>query len=132
MDFGVMVEVCNLVELYEVFQVGQVICILLDNFEQLLMEEVVYMVNKCFEMEVFGGVNIYNVCEVVLMGVDYVFVGVLMYLVQSLDLSLKVVKEVVVQDQRFLKISRVFLNVSLSIGKIFLGRVFNLYCFFED
>jgi nicotinate-nucleotide pyrophosphorylase (carboxylating) len=89
------VEVRNLVELHEVLQVGQVTRILLDNFELPLMEEAVHTVNKRFETEASGGVNIHNVREVALTGVDYVSVGALTHSAQSLDLSLKVVKEVV-------------------------------------
>ncbi|MCI4651631.1 carboxylating nicotinate-nucleotide diphosphorylase [Phaeodactylibacter sp.] len=94
-DLGVTVEVRNLVELHEVLQVGQVTRILLDNFELPLMEEAVHTVNKRFETEASGGVNIHNVREVALTGVDYVSVGALTHSAQSLDLSLKVVKEVV-------------------------------------
>ncbi len=74
---------------------GQVTRILLDNFELPLMEEAVHTVNKRFETEASGGVNIHNVREVALTGVDYVSVGALTHSAQSLDLSLKVVKEVV-------------------------------------
>jgi nicotinate-nucleotide pyrophosphorylase (carboxylating) len=59
------------------------------------MEEAVHTVNKRFETEASGGVNIHNVREVALTGVDYVSVGALTHSAQSLDLSLKVVKEVV-------------------------------------
>jgi nicotinate-nucleotide pyrophosphorylase (carboxylating) len=94
-DLGVTVEVRNLVELHEVLQVGQVTRILLDNFELPLMTEAVHTVDKRFETEASGGVNIHNVREVALTGVDYVSVGALTHSAQSLDLSLKVVKEVV-------------------------------------
>lgn len=90
----VMIEVCNLVELYEVMEigVGKVDWIMFDNFELFILVEVVVVINKCFEIEVFGGVNIYIVCKIVQMGVNFIFVGVLIYFVISFDLSLKVVK----------------------------------------
>ncbi len=94
-NLGVTVEVRNLVELHEVLQIGQINRILLDNFELPLMKEAVHTVNKQFETEASGGVNIHNVREVALTGVDYVSVGALTHSAQSLDLSLKVVKEVV-------------------------------------
>jgi nicotinate-nucleotide pyrophosphorylase (carboxylating) len=88
----ITVEVRNLVELHEVMDVGQVDRILLDNFELLLMEEAVAHVNKAFETEASGGVNIHNVRKVAQTGVDFISVGALTHSAHSLDLSLKVVK----------------------------------------
>jgi len=88
----VTVEVRNLVELYEVMEVGQVDRILFDNFELLLMREAVATVNKQFETEASGGINIHNVREVAQTGVDFISVGALTHSAQSLDLSLKVVQ----------------------------------------
>ncbi|TXB62138.1 carboxylating nicotinate-nucleotide diphosphorylase [Phaeodactylibacter luteus] len=93
-DLGVTVEVRNLVELYEALQAGQINRILLDNFELPLMKEAVAIVDKTVETEASGGVNIHNIREVAQTGVDFISVGALTHSAQSLDLSLKVVKEV--------------------------------------
>ncbi len=89
---GVTVEVRNLVELYEVLETGGVNRIMLDNFELPLLKEAVAIVGRRFETEASGGVNIHNVRQYALTGVDYVSVGALTHSAHSLDLSLKVVK----------------------------------------
>lgn len=89
---GVTVEVRNLLELYEVLEVGKINRIMLDNFELPLLREAVEIVDKRFETEASGGVTIHNVRSVALTGVDYVSVGALTHSATSLDLSLKVVK----------------------------------------
>lgn len=89
---GVTIEVRNLVELYEVLETGGVNRIMLDNFELPLLKEAVAIVNRRFETEASGGVNIHNVRQYALTGVDYVSVGALTHSAHSLDLSLKVVK----------------------------------------
>lgn len=92
LDLGVTVEVRNLVELYEVLEVGGVSRIMLDNFEMPILQEAVAIVNGRFETEASGGVNIHNVRRVAQSGVDYVSVGALTHGATSLDLSLKIVK----------------------------------------
>ncbi len=89
---GVTVEVRNLVELYEVLSVGNINRVMLDNFELPLLKEAVQIVDKRYETEASGGVNINNVRSVALTGVDYISVGALTHSATSLDLSLKVVK----------------------------------------
>ncbi|MCB9282801.1 MAG: carboxylating nicotinate-nucleotide diphosphorylase [Lewinellaceae bacterium] len=89
----VTVEVRNLVELYEVLEVGGIDRILLDNFELPLLEEAVAIVGKRFETEASGGITIHNVRRVAQTGVDYISVGALTHSAVSLDLSLKVIKE---------------------------------------
>lgn len=91
-NLGVTIEVRNLVELYEVLEVGNVTRIMLDNFELPLLQEAVAIVNKRFETEASGGINIHNVRKVALTGVDYISVGALTHSATSLDMSLKIVK----------------------------------------
>lgn len=91
LNLGVTVEVKNLVELHQVLEAGQVTRIMLDNFELPLLAEAVATVNKRFETEASGGVNIHNVRRIAQTGVDYVSVGALTHSVQSLDLSLKII-----------------------------------------
>ncbi len=90
-DLGVTIEVRNLVELYEVLEVGNINRIMLDNFELPLLQEAVAIVNKRFETEASGGINIHNVRKVALTGVDFISVGALTHSATSLDLSLKIV-----------------------------------------
>jgi nicotinate-nucleotide pyrophosphorylase (carboxylating) len=92
LDLGVTVEVRNLVELYEVLEIGQINRIMLDNFELPLLAEAVQIVNKRFETEASGGVNIHNVRIIGKTGVDYISIGALTHSATSLDLSLKIVK----------------------------------------
>ncbi len=92
LDLGITVEVRNLVELHEALDEGNVTRIMLDNFEIPLMHEAVQTVNKRFETEASGGVNIHNVRRVAQTGVDYISVGALTHSAQSIDLSLKIVK----------------------------------------
>lgn len=92
LQLGVTVEVRNLVELYEVLEAGKITRILLDNFELPLLKEAVAIVGQRFETEASGGVNIHNVRQYALTGVDFVSVGALTHSAHSLDLSLKVAK----------------------------------------
>jgi nicotinate-nucleotide pyrophosphorylase (carboxylating) len=92
LNLGVTVEVRNLVELHEVLKVGKVTRIMLDNFELPLLYEAVATVNKRFETEASGGININTVRKVAKTGVDYISVGALTHSVPAFDLSLKIVK----------------------------------------
>ena len=92
LSLNVTVEVRNLVELYEVLEVGRIDRILLDNFELPLLEEAVAIVGKRFETEASGGITIHNVRRVAQTGVDFISVGALTHSAVSLDLSLKVMK----------------------------------------
>ncbi len=95
LSLGVTVEVRNLVELYKVLEVGEgkVTRIMLDNFELLLLKEAVAIIGDQFETEASGGVNIHTVRKIARTGVDFISVGALTHSAQSMDLSLKVVKE---------------------------------------
>lgn len=90
LNLGVTVEVRNFVELYEVLEAGQVTRIMLDNFELPLLREAVAIINKRFEIEASGGINIHNVRQVAKAGVNYISVGALTHSATSLDMSLKV------------------------------------------
>lgn len=89
---GITVEVRNLVELYEVLEVGGVTRIMLDNFEIPIMREAVATINGKFESEASGGVTLNTVRKIAETGVNFVSVGALTHSAGSLDLSLKVMK----------------------------------------
>lgn len=90
LNLSVTIEVSNLIELYEVLEVGQVTRIMLDNFELPLLEEAVAIVDHQFETEASGGINIHNVRKVALTGVDYISVGAMTHSAVGLDMSLKI------------------------------------------
>ena len=94
LQLNVTVEVRNLVELYKVLEVGQVTRIMLDNFEVPLLAEALAIIDGRFETEASGGINIHTIRRVAQTGVEYISVGALTHSATSLDLSLKVVKEV--------------------------------------
>ncbi|HHM21029.1 MAG TPA: nicotinate-nucleotide diphosphorylase (carboxylating), partial [Bacteroidetes bacterium] len=91
LELGITVEVRNLVELHEALHTGGFTRVMLDNFEIPLLKEAVATVNKKYETEASGGINIHNVRRVAKTGVDYISVGALTHSVQSLDLSLKII-----------------------------------------
>lgn len=90
LDMGITVEVRNLIELYEVLEVGNITRIMLDNFDIPLLVEAVEIINKQYETEASGGVNINTVRDIAKTGVDFISVGALTHSATSLDLSLKV------------------------------------------
>lgn len=94
LSLPVTIEVRNLVELYEVLEAGagKVDRIMLDNFELPILAEAVAVINKRFETEASGGVNIHTVRKIAQTGVNFISVGALTHSAISLDLSLKVVK----------------------------------------
>ncbi|MEM1319124.1 MAG: carboxylating nicotinate-nucleotide diphosphorylase [Bacteroidota bacterium] len=92
-DLKVTIEVRNLVELDQVLEVGQVDRIMLDNFERPLLREAVRAIGDRYETEASGGVNIHSVREIAKCGVNFISVGALTHSAQSLDISLKVVKD---------------------------------------
>ncbi len=91
-DLGITVEVRNLVELQEVLDCGGITRIMLDNFELPILTEAVAHVNKRYETEASGGVNLQTVRKIAETGVDYISVGALTHSAGTLDLSLKVIK----------------------------------------
>ncbi len=92
-NLNVTIEVRNLNELDEVLAVGQVTRIMLDNFEMPLLRAAIHTINKRFETEASGGININTVRNVAQSGVDYISVGALTHSAQSMDMSLKVIKD---------------------------------------
>ncbi len=89
---GITVEVRNLVELYEVLEVGQVDRIMFDNFELPLLAEAAAIVDGKYETEASGGADIHNVRKIAQTGVNFISVGALTHSAVSLDLSLKIAR----------------------------------------
>lgn len=91
LDLNITIEVRNLVELYEVLEVGNIDRIMLDNFELPLLKEAVAIIGGRFETEASGGVTLNSVRAIAETGVDYISAGALTHSAGSLDLSLKVI-----------------------------------------
>ncbi|OIR12651.1 putative nicotinate-nucleotide pyrophosphorylase [mine drainage metagenome] len=64
---------------------------MLDNFSPEEMKEALKIIDKNFETEASGGINLNTVETFAATGVDYVSVGGLIHQAQSVDLSLKAV-----------------------------------------
>ena len=64
---------------------------MMDNFTPTQLMQAVRKINKQFETEASGGINIYNIQAYAETGVDFVSVGALIHQAQSIDLSLKAV-----------------------------------------
>lgn len=92
LNLPITVEVRNLEELNEVLAIGQIDRIMLDNFELGMMKEAVSIINKRFEVEASGGVNLSTIEAIAATGVDFISVGALTHSAQTLDLSLKEIK----------------------------------------
>jgi len=95
LNLGVTVEVRNLVELYKVLEIGEgkITRIMLDNFDLPILREAVAIIEDQFQTEASGGVNIHTVRKIAQTGVQYISVGALTHSFQSLDMSLKVMKD---------------------------------------
>ncbi len=83
------IEVRNFKELEQVLSYGNVDMIMLDNFSSGDLEKAVKMVNGKYETEASGNINLDNIREYALSGVDYISMGALTHQIKSLDMSLK-------------------------------------------
>jgi len=70
---------------------GKIHRIMLDNFDPATIVQALSIINKEFETEASGGINLDTIQEYAATGVDYVSIGGLIHQAQSLDLSLKAV-----------------------------------------
>ena len=71
---------------------GKVFRIMLDNFAPSDIKGALKIINKEYETEASGGINLDNILEYADTGVDFVSVGALIHQARSLDLSLKAAK----------------------------------------
>lgn len=85
------VETRSLEDVKKVIEMGEgkVFRVMLDNFSPLQITEAVQLIDKKFETEASGGINLENIVEYAKTGVDYISVGALIHQAKSLDLSLK-------------------------------------------
>ena len=85
----VEIEVRNMNELNQVLKVGFVNRIMLDNFTPEDTRKAVELIDRRYETESSGGINLNTIRAYAECGVDYVSVGELTHQIRSIDLSLK-------------------------------------------
>jgi len=91
-NLGITVETRNLDELQQVLVEGGITRIMLDNFDLETLREAVKIIDKKYEAEASGGVNLSTVRAIAETGVDFISVGALTHSAGSLDMSLKIKK----------------------------------------
>lgn len=85
----VEIEASNLKEVEDALQAGAEI-IMLDNMNIDEMKEAVKRIDGKAVIEVSGGVNLSNIREIALMGVDLISIGALTHSPSAVDISMKV------------------------------------------
>lgn len=93
-DTSIQIEVENLTQLAEALAAGAT-SILLDNFSNDQLREAVqinYSAGKNALLEASGNINLSNVREVALTGVDRISIGALTKNIKALDLSMRIIE----------------------------------------
>ena len=85
----IIIEARNLQELKKIINIGGVNRILLDNFSIPQTQKAVNLVNKKYPLESSGNIQLHNVREYALCGVDYISIGGLTHSIKSIDLSMR-------------------------------------------
>lgn len=91
MELRIEIEVRDFDELEQVLESGGVDRVMLDNFSPKDLKKAVDMIDRRYETEASGGINIDNIREYALTGVDFISVGALTHQIHSLDMSLKAI-----------------------------------------
>jgi len=89
LSLKIEVESRNLKEVNEILAASGVDRIMLDNFSLPMTVEAVKLIGNAAETESSGGINLENVRDYALCGVDYISIGALTHHIKSLDMSLK-------------------------------------------
>jgi len=89
LSLRIEVESRNLKEVNEILAASGVDRIMLDNFTLPMTVEAVKLIGNAAETESSGGINLENVRDYALCGVDYISIGALTHHINSLDMSLK-------------------------------------------
>ncbi len=85
------VETRSIEDVKKVMAIGKVNRILLDNFTPELITEALKIIDKKYETEASGGINLSNIESYAATGVDFISSGAVIHQARSLDLSLKAV-----------------------------------------
>jgi len=90
-NLKIEIEARSIEDVKKIVEVGKdkVFRIMLDNFLLEQIAEAMAIINRRFETEASGGINLNNIEQYAKAGVDYISVGGLIHQAQSLDLSLK-------------------------------------------
>ena len=91
LSLKIEVETRNLDEVSQVLDTGNVDRIMLDNFTPELLEQAIQLIDGRYETEASGGINIDNIRQYALTGVDFISCGALTHSAKNIDLSLKAV-----------------------------------------
>jgi nicotinate-nucleotide pyrophosphorylase (carboxylating) len=89
LSLRIEVESRNLKEVNEILAASGVDRIMLDNFTIPMTVEAVKLIGNTAETESSGGINLENVRDYALCGVDFISIGALTHHINSLDMSLK-------------------------------------------
>jgi nicotinate-nucleotide pyrophosphorylase (carboxylating) len=89
LSLRIEVESRNLREVSEILAASGVDRIMLDNFTIPMTVEAVRLIGNAAETESSGGINLENVRDYALCGVDFISIGALTHHINSLDMSLK-------------------------------------------
>ena len=89
LSIRIEVESRNLKEVNEILAASGVDRIMLDNFSIPMTVEAVKLIGNAAETESSGGINLENVRDYALCGVDFISIGALTHHINSLDMSLK-------------------------------------------
>jgi len=89
LSLKIEVESRNLKEVNEILSASGVDRIMLDNFSIPMTVEAVKLIGNAAETESSGGINLENVRDYALCGVDFISIGALTHHINSLDMSLK-------------------------------------------
>jgi nicotinate-nucleotide pyrophosphorylase (carboxylating) len=87
-DLSIQIEVENLAELESALNAGATL-ILLDNFDTALLKQAVALNANHSVLEASGGIDLSNVREIALTGVDRISIGSLTKNIQAIDLSMR-------------------------------------------
>ncbi len=90
-NLKIEIEARSLEDIRDILATGGVHRIMLDNFTPDDTRKAVEMIAGRFETESSGKINLENVRDYALCGVDYISIGALTHQVRSMDLSLKAV-----------------------------------------
>lgn len=92
LDIPIEVETRNIDDVKRVVYHGGIQRIMLDNFTPAQISDALQIINRKFETEASGGIELHNIVEYARTGVDYISVGALIHHATSFDLSLKAIK----------------------------------------
>jgi nicotinate-nucleotide pyrophosphorylase (carboxylating) len=90
-NLKIEIEARKLTDIEVILKHGKIDRIMFDNFDVQTTRKAVEMVANRYETESSGNMNLENIRQYALCGVDYISVGALTHQIKSLDMSLKAV-----------------------------------------